>query len=75
MLDYTSDTLKLFIWGENVLRDLVMAILWLQKLARQFPNFSISLITLHLQNIMIFEKHRCQFAGPGLALDNGGNRK
>jgi hypothetical protein len=74
-LDYTSDTFKWFIWGGNVLRVLIMAILWLKKLSRQFPNNSISLITLHLQNIMIFEKHWGRFGDPGLALNKGGNRK
>lgn len=74
LLDYTSDTLRWFIWGGNIHRVPVMAILWLKKLSRQFPKIIISLITLHLQDIMLFEKHRGRFGDLCLALNKAGNR-
>jgi len=73
-LDYTSDTFRWFIWGGNVHRVLVMAILWLKKLSRQFPNILITLIILHLQDIMLFKKHWGRFGDLCLALNKAGNR-
>lgn len=74
LLDYTSDTFRWSIWGRNVHRVIVMAILWLIKLSRQLDNILISLITLHLQAVMLFKKHRGRFRDLCLALNRCGDR-
>lgn len=73
-LDYTSHTFRWLIWGENAHRVFIMAILWLKRLSRQSINFHISLITLHLQDIMLFEEHWSRFGDLCLSSDKAGNR-
>lgn len=73
-LDYTSHTFRWLIWGENAHRVFVMAILWLKRLSPQSINFHISLFTLHLQDIMLFEEHWSRFGDLCLSSDKAGNR-
>jgi hypothetical protein len=74
LLDYTSDTYGWFIWGGNAYGVIIMAILWLKKLSRQFLNIIISLITLHLHDFKLFEKLCGRFGELCLALNKYGNR-
>ena len=75
LLDYTSNALRRFIWGESAQKILVMAILWLKRLSRQSINFHISLITLHLQDFTLFEEHWSRFGDLCLSSDKAGTRQ